>query len=424
MRVVALVAGLVVTACSPAAPPVPTLETSPEELVRLHELARVEGLEDRRFNHAEYWAAVDPYVGGAVESKVAGTSAEGREIHHLTFGTGPTTVLLWSQMHGDESTASMALADIVRFFDESADHPLAERIAAGATIHMIPMLNPDGAERFQRRNAQGIDINRDARRLQTPEGRLLKGLNDSLAPEFGFNLHDQNAAVRVGESDRGVAIALLTPAFNEARDVDDKRYRAMQVASVILRAMRPLVGDHVAKYDDTFNPRAFGDLVGAWGASTVLIESGAWANDPQKQHLRQTNFVGILSALEAIATGAYAEFPADDYDALAFNGRRVPDLLVRGGTIAVPGLPTLEADVLVNFKRPLLREDGEIVDVGDLGESEAQDTLDATGLYLVPMAAARDSLGGINTGNPAHFVVSEDVDGEIVRVRFEGGPPR
>ena len=35
---------------------------------------------------------------------------------------------------------------------------------------MVPMLNPDGAERFQRRNAQGIDINRDALLLQSPEG--------------------------------------------------------------------------------------------------------------------------------------------------------------------------------------------------------------------------------------------------------------
>jgi hypothetical protein len=33
----------------------------------------------------------------------------------VTHGHGPTTVLLWSQMHGDESTATMALADIFAF---------------------------------------------------------------------------------------------------------------------------------------------------------------------------------------------------------------------------------------------------------------------------------------------------------------------
>jgi hypothetical protein len=318
----------------------------------------------------------------------------------------------------------MALVDIVRFFHDQPDHPLARRIAQGATIHLVPMLNPDGAERVRRRNAQGIDVNRDARMLQTPEGRLLKAIDDELRPEFGFNLHDQNASVRVGRSDRGVAIALLAPAFNEARDVDAKRHRAIQVASVLVESMGTLVTDHIAKYDDTFNPRAFGDLIGAWGASTVLIESGAWENDPQKQYLRKANFVGILSALDAIATGRYAHYDPGLYDNLEYNGRRVPDLLIAGGTLAVPGLATLKADILVNYDQPLLEAGGTISDIGDMGESEAQDTLDVTGLYVIPMAAALDGRGGIDTGAPAMFIVAEDPEGTRVRFRFEGGPPK
>jgi len=86
----------------------------------------------------------------------------------------------------------------------------------------------------------------------------------------------------------------------------------MQVAALLIQAMDPLVRGHIAKYDDTFNPRAFGDLMGAWGASTVLIESGAWAGDPQKQYLREANFVGILNALDAIATGRYTRYDPDE----------------------------------------------------------------------------------------------------------------
>ena len=396
---------------------------APQELAALHSEYRVAGLEDRRFTHEMYWDAVAPYLGRSVEARVAGSSAEGRDIRHLTFGNGPTRVLLWSQMHGDESTASMALADLIRFFDEASDHPLARSIAQGATVHMIPMLNPDGVERFQRRNAQGIDVNRDARLLQTPEGRILKAVRDEVEPDFGFNLHDQSAAVRVGQTDRGVAIALLAPAFDEARSVDEKRRRAMQVASLLIDAMEPLVGDHIAKYDDTFNPRAFGDLMGAWGASTVLIESGAWEGDPQKQHLRKTNFVGILTALDAIATGRYAEYDPDAYEALEYNGRRVTDLLIAGGTIAVPGIPTLEADLLVSYELPLLEQDGIISDIGDMGEAEAQDTLRVDGLYLIPAADALDSGGALNVGAPAHFVVAEDPEGRRVRFVFDGRPP-
>ncbi|MGD8319269.1 MAG: M14 family zinc carboxypeptidase [Gemmatimonadota bacterium] len=392
--------------------------------MEVHHAMTVPGLEDRRFGYDAYWDAVAPYLNGPISVTVAGQSAEGRDIRHLTYGSGPVTVLLWSQMHGNESTASMALADIVRFFHDWPDHPLAQRIARGATVHMIPMLNPDGADRFRRRNAQGIDINRDARQLQTPEGQLLKRVDDALQPEFGFNLHDQNAAVRVGESDRGVAIALLAPAFNEAREIDAKRRKAMQVASLLVETMRPLVGDHIAKYDDTFNPRAFGDLIGKWGASTVLIESGAWADDPQKQHLRETNFVGLLEALDAIATGRYEAYDPAVYQGLAYNGRRMPDLLIRGGTVAVPGLPTLKSDILVSYDEPLLKQGGVIADMGDMGETEAQDTLDVAGLYLIPMPAARDGRGGIDTGLPAMFIVAEDAAGTRVRYRFEGGPPR
>jgi hypothetical protein len=410
--------------CGGAPPPVSRPSTPPAtpvaELIELHDGVRVPELDDRRFDHQTYWRAVQRHLGGTVAHRVAGTSSEGREIRHLTFGSGPTQVLLWSQMHGNESTASMALADIIRFFDERSDHPLAQRIADGATVHMIPMLNPDGAERFQRRNAQGIDVNRDARRLQTPEGRVLKAVRDRVEPDFGFNLHDQNAAVRVGRTDRGVAIALLAPAFNAARDVDEKRRRAMQVASLLIEVMRPLVGDHVAKYDDTYNPRAFGDLMGAWGASTVLIESGSWADDPQKQHLRRTNFVGILAALDAIATGRYAEYDPADYESLEYNGRAVADLLIRGGTIAAPGLPPLQADVLVRYELPLQKKDGLIADIGDMGEAEAQDTLNVDGLYLIPTAEALDERGGLDVGMPAHFLVAEDARGRRTRFLFEG----
>ena len=414
-------ATLAALGCAEPAPvPPPGIPTN--ELAALHDSVRIAGLDDRRFTHAEYWGVVGRYVGGRVTGSVAGTSAEGREIRHLRYGSGPVTVLMWSQMHGDESTATMALADLIAFLDQRPDHPTARRIAEGVSLHLVPMLNPDGAERFRRRNAQGIDVNRDARRLQTPEGRLLKAINDQLAPDFGFNLHDQSPAIRVGDTDRGAAIALLAPAFNEARDIDAKRGRAMQVASLLAAAMDPLVPGHIARYDDTFNPRAFGDLVGQWGASTILIESGGWQDDPQKQHLRKVNFVGLVAALLAIADDSWQAHDAGRYEALPENGRRMPDLLVRGGTVAIGGLPPLEADLLVNYARPLLREGGVIADLGDLGDLAAQDTLDATGLFVVPLPSALDTLGGLDTGSPAHFLLAEDTEGQRVRMRFEGGP--
>jgi hypothetical protein len=287
------------------------------------------------------------------------------------------------------------------------------------------MLNPDGAERFQRRNAQGIDINRDARALVTPEGKILKAVNDRLSPAVAFNLHDQGIGTRVGDSDRGVAIALLSPPFDESREVDEVRLRAMQLMGVILAAIEPMVGGHVAKYDDTFNPRAFGDLITQWGASTILIESGGWRDDPQKQYLRKVNFVGILAALEAMASERYRDLGTEPYATLPPNGRRIGDLLIIGGTVAVEGLPEFRADLLIAFDDPLTGTGGDIVEIGDLGEVEAMDTVSVEGLFIIPDDEALDLDGGvqIHPGAPALFVIARRADGSQVLWRFDGNRP-
>ena len=92
----------------------------------------------------------------------------------------------------------MALADIFAFLARHPEHTLVRALSRRLSLHFVPMLNPDGAARFQRHNAAGIDVNRVARRLATPEGRALKAVHDRMRPEFGFNLHDQSPRFRSG----------------------------------------------------------------------------------------------------------------------------------------------------------------------------------------------------------------------------------
>jgi beta-lactamase class A len=366
----------------------------PAELARLHDRHRVAGLEDRTFNHAHYWSVVDPVLargtGRAPGLRVEeiGRSVEGREIRAITYGHGPTTALLWSQMHGDESTATMALADIIAFLADDAGHPLARRLADRLTVVMVPMLNPDGAERFQRRNAMGIDINRDARALVTPEGRALKAIRDRVSADWGFNLHDQNVRLRVGDTERQAAMAFLAPPWGDSRDDDVVRERAARLAGVLRLAVDSLVHGRVARYDDAFNPRAFGDLMQQWGTSTILIESGGWDGDPEKQHLRRANFVGILTALDASATGGWADVSPDWYRTLPFNGSPAQDLVLRGGQLvwAAPSAaggttPPYRADLAVQFADASRWVGPRLADVGDLGETIARRSLDIDGLY-------------------------------------------
>ncbi|MBC7791644.1 MAG: peptidase M14 [Anaerolineae bacterium] len=348
---------------------------------------RTDGISARRFTHAQFWRAVSRSVSRpALRAEVIGRSMLGREIRSVSFGEGPVAVLLWSQMHGDESTATMAIADIFRFLAEGEKDGLRERLRKNLTVVFVPMLNPDGAELFQRENAAGIDINRDARRLVTPEARALKELRDKLQPRFGFNLHDQGARTRAGTSGPQAAIALLAPPFNDSRGYNDVRSRARLVAATIAQALGREIPGRIAKYDDSFNPRAFGDLMQQWGTSTVLIESGALPGDPQKQRLRALHVGAILIALDAIATGEYADADEAAYEALPYNTSGASDLLILGGQLVLPKQAPVAADVAINYDDPVARTGGRVRDVGDLQGSIAMDTVNAAGLFLHPQA--------------------------------------
>jgi hypothetical protein len=353
--------------------------------LRIADQYRVAEITTRRFTHAAFWRAVNPWISNAaLRTEEIGRSIQDREIRSVTFGHGDITVLLWSQMHGDESTATMALADIFRFLTEATVDPVRERLRERLTIVFVPMLNPDGAELFERENAAGIDINRDARQLATPEARALKSLRDRLRPDFGFNLHDQGARTLAGPRGPQVAIALLAPPASNDRSYNAVRSRARLVAATIARALADEVPGRIARYDDTFNPRAFGDLMQQWGTSTVLIESGALPNDPEKQRLRATNVAALLTALDAIATGAYAAAHPDIYESLPDNHGGASDVLLLGGQLVLPQKSPLRADVAITFDEAVARTGARVRDVGDLREAVAIDTVDAQALFLHP----------------------------------------
>ena len=395
MRVFHVVACLAaVASCAPAGQRASGGYAEPrcciEEGHAVAERHRVDAITSRKFTHAGLWSALAPSLAApGVKVGEAGMSMQGRPIRTVTFGNGPVTVLLWSQMHGDESTATMSLGDIIAWFASTspAAPELRARLASRLKVVMIPMLNPDGAELFQRENAIGIDINRDARNLSTPEARLLKAVRDSLEPQFGFNLHDQNARTLTGSNGSQVAIALLAPAADEERSYGPTRTTARKVASVIAAVLRKEIPGRLARYNDAHEPRAFGDLMQQWGTSTVLIESGAMPDDPEKQKLRTLNVVAILSALDAMATGSWKAADIAAYEGIPSNSRSAVDLLVRGGSIVMSGGEPVRADIALNYEEAVAKHDLRLRDVGDLRAQVALDTVDVTGLYLHPAAS-------------------------------------
>ena len=305
-----------------------------------------------------------------------GHSIEKREILLVTCGTGTSSVLLWSQMHGDESTATLALMDIFSFLHREAEkRDWIGEILSKLTLLFIPMLNPDGAARVQRRTATGIDLNRDALALVTPEGRILRETQKKYSPQFGFNLHDQELS-SVGQSTNVTAIALLAPALDHARTIPPVRARAIKVADGIANTLAEFAKGHIATYDDTFEPRAFGDNMQKWGTSTVLIESGHWSADQEKQRIRELNVIAILSSLYGIASGEYEMRTGDVYRTLLPNGKRIYDIIVRNAVGVLGNGWNGTVDFGLNYETN--KHDDKLIlkDIGDLSTFGALKTID------------------------------------------------
>ena len=347
-------------------------------------------LQHRRFKHSDVDSLVKIHKDrGALQVEEIGKSFEKRSIYELTFGQGDKSVMLWSQMHGDEPTATMALFDLFNFLEGSNDGNDAIRklLKDNLNIHFIPMLNPDGAERFNRRTAQGIDMNRDARAGQTVEGALLRERAKINKPKFGFNLHDQNIYYNVPGTKNPVSISLLAPAFNEPRDINPVREQAMQLAAGMHAILQEYIPNAVAKYDDTYTPRGFGDNFQSWDASTVLIESGGMKGDPEKQQIRKLNFIIILNALVQIAEGSYLKYDKKQYEDIPFNAAQLHDIVIRNIVIGKDS-NAFKSDLAIRRNETTIGRDyfvrGKIEDIGDLKESFGYEEVDADGLYFIP----------------------------------------
>ncbi|WPR74842.1 M14 family zinc carboxypeptidase [Algoriphagus sp. NG3] len=292
----------------------------------------------RRFKHADLLPLIEQHS-KAFRINQLGESVEARSIYSMDWGDGKTKVMLWSQMHGNESTATMSLFDLFNFLEGSGDEfdGLRSLLRSNLDLKFIPMLNPDGAEAFKRRNALDIDLNRDAISQISPEAVILKKARDEFEPEFGFNLHDQQTYYNASGTPKQATISVLAPAYNYATEVNTVRTKAMQTIVGMNRILQEVVPGHVGKYDDAFEPRAFGDNITKWGTSTILIESGGYPDDPEKQYIRQLNFMIILNALEQIATRSYEQYTVTEYFSIPDNDLQLVDLLINEVQVPVNG---------------------------------------------------------------------------------------
>lgn len=223
-----------------------------------------------------------------------GKSVLGKPIYVYRNGVGKIRVMMWSQMHGNESTTTKAVFDLFHFLDSEAGKEFKEKF----TFCIIPMLNPDGAEVWTRNNANDVDLNRDSQNLTQPESQILRKCLEDFKPDLCFNLHDQRTIFGVKGTKNPATISFLAPSYNEEKEINQNRKKAMEVISFMNEELQKHIPGQVGRFDDGFNINCIGDTVQHLGIPTILIEAGHYPNDYQREITREYVFMALLVGLD------------------------------------------------------------------------------------------------------------------------------
>lgn len=96
-------------------------------------------------------------------------------------------VMFTARVHGDEPGSTEGLLYVAdRLLNDPALDYLRDRIE----VTILPMVNIDGGSHLQRATANGLDMNRDQSKLQTPEAVALRQFYEEYAPQVVIDFHE------------------------------------------------------------------------------------------------------------------------------------------------------------------------------------------------------------------------------------------
>ena len=232
-------------------------------------------------------------------AKVCGYSVNNLPINSFNIGSGPIKILIWSQMHGNESTSTKALFDSISFF-----HIHEPEMLKKLTLLVIPILNPDGALYYNRENFNNIDLNRDAVNLSQPESILLKGIYNKFKPDFCFNLHDQRSIYSTNNFNSSI-LSFLSPSADIERNETVSRITSMKIICEMFNNMKKIIPENIGRYNDEFNINCVGDTFQSLNTPTILFESGHYSQDYTREVSRYYMSLSITYALRSIYNKSY-----------------------------------------------------------------------------------------------------------------------
>jgi len=276
------------------------------------------------------------------ELKIIGKSVLNKPIYLYQIGNGKTKILLWSQMHGNESTTTKGLFDFINLL--KGDSELAQKFLNTFTFYCIPMLNPDGAKLYTRVNANYVDLNRDSQDLTQPESRVLRVQFESVQPNFCFNLHDQRTIFGVADTGKPATMSFLAPSYNEEREINETRLKAINLIAGINAVLQDYIPNQVGRFDDSFNINCIGDTFQSMGVPTVLFEAGHFQNDYLREETRKYVFISLVASFAILSENDIVDSKIDNYLSISQNKVVFYDFIYKNIKINYDGI-----EIITNF---------------------------------------------------------------------------
>ena len=284
--------------------------------------------------------------------KTIGYSVQKRPISLVSIGVGNTKILLWSQMHGNESTTTKALFDFIPWFLDSSQQAYQKKF----TLNIILQLNPDGAAAYKRLNANSVDLNRDALKVSQPESKALQNTYNSFKPDYCLNLHGQRTLFSAGEMGQPASISFLAPSADMNRTLTPARIIAMKCIVAIFKGLENDLPDQIGRYDDTFNPNCVGDRYTSLGTPTILFEAGHFPGDYQREVTRTLILKSFKFFFNALLVDKNI-YNVNEYLNIPENSKDFVDLLVKEVNIIDQGTLFKSQHLGVRYEEKLVNRE-------------------------------------------------------------------
>jgi len=124
-----------------------------------------------------------------------GDSVKGRSLwmvtlHNADSPSSGNRILYICRQHGHEPASTEGALQFVDELVHSAPSSDLGQCLSKTTVYIIPMMNPDGAERYLRHNAHDVDLNRDWLTRTQPETRAVWRAIEMIHPDLITDQHE------------------------------------------------------------------------------------------------------------------------------------------------------------------------------------------------------------------------------------------